>query len=181
MCEYPGNLMAWLDQELPQDEAAEVERHVQTCKECRGQLAHYEQVSRTFDAYCAAAMAAKMRRSVPGWVPLLAGAGVALAVLLLAFPRSRVEPPPVRALTAAPPRARVGGTEPAPRKTIHGRHAVPPVHEQAAEWVSAEPAVQIAIPAEAMFPPGAVPEGMNFIAELSIAPDGSVERLRLRP
>jgi hypothetical protein len=41
--------------------------------------------------------------------------------------------------------------------------------------------VQIAIPAEAMFPPGAMPEGMSFIAEVSIGADGSVERLRLRP
>jgi hypothetical protein len=32
-----------------------------------------------------------------------------------------------------------------------------------------------------MFAPGAIPEGMNFVAELSIGPDGSVERLRLRP
>jgi hypothetical protein len=42
-----------------------------------------------------------------------------------------------------------------------------------------ETAVQIAIPAEAMFPPGAMPKGMNFIAELSIAPDGSVKQVRL--
>jgi hypothetical protein len=40
--------------------------------------------------------------------------------------------------------------------------------------------VQIAIPAEAMFPPGAMPKGLNFVAELSIAPDGSVKQVRLR-
>jgi hypothetical protein len=44
-----------------------------------------------------------------------------------------------------------------------------------------EPAVEIAIPGDAMFPPGAVPEGMNFIADVTLAPDGSTERLRLRP
>jgi hypothetical protein len=32
-----------------------------------------------------------------------------------------------------------------------------------------------------MFPPGAVPEGINFVAELSIAQDGSAQRLRLQP
>jgi len=37
------------------------------------------------------------------------------------------------------------------------------------EMAAMETAVQIAIPAEAMFPPGAMPMGMNFIAELSIA------------
>jgi hypothetical protein len=40
--------------------------------------------------------------------------------------------------------------------------------------------VQIAIPAEAMFPPGAAPNEMNFIAELTIAADGSVQQVRLR-
>jgi hypothetical protein len=41
-------------------------------------------------------------------------------------------------------------------------------------------AIEIAIPAEAMFPPGAMPNGINFIAELRIAPDGSVKQVRLR-
>ena len=51
---------------------------------------------------------------------------------------------------------------------------------QYASWP--EPAaIQIAIPADEMFPPGAVPAGVNFVAELSIAADGSAEQLRLRP
>ena len=50
----------------------------------------------------------------------------------------------------------------------------------APQWQPTESAVQIAIPADAMFAPGAVPKGMNFIAELSIAPDGSVKQVRLR-
>jgi hypothetical protein len=41
-------------------------------------------------------------------------------------------------------------------------------------------AIEIAIPAEAMFPPGAMPNGVNFIADLRIAPDGSVKQVRLR-
>ena len=41
--------------------------------------------------------------------------------------------------------------------------------------------IQIAIPADEMFPPGAVPEGIHFVADLTIAPDGSAERLQLRP
>jgi hypothetical protein len=45
----------------------------------------------------------------------------------------------------------------------------------------AEPAIQIAIPADAMFPHGAVPEGMTYIANLSLAADGSVQGFRLRP
>jgi hypothetical protein len=41
--------------------------------------------------------------------------------------------------------------------------------------------IQIAIPADEMFPPGAVPEGMHFVADVTIAADGSAEQLRLRP
>jgi hypothetical protein len=55
------------------------------------------------------------------------------------------------------------------------------VQGQSANWAAEEPAIQIAIPAEAMFPPGAVPEGMSFVADVSIGADGSVEQLRLRP
>lgn len=46
---------------------------------------------------------------------------------------------------------------------------------------ASEPTIEIAIPAGAMFPPGAVPPGMSFTAELTIAADGSPEQLGLRP
>lgn len=42
------------------------------------------------------------------------------------------------------------------------------------------PAIQITIPADAMFPPGAVPEGMSFVADLSIAADGFARQVRLQ-
>ena len=51
----------------------------------------------------------------------------------------------------------------------------------AAGWQSAEPAIQITIPAEAVLPPGAAPEGVSFVAEVSIAPDGSAHQIFLRP
>jgi len=44
-----------------------------------------------------------------------------------------------------------------------------------------EPSVQIAIAAAAMFPPGAVPEGVSFVADLSIGADGSARQVRLQP
>jgi anti-sigma factor RsiW len=184
MCDVQAKLIAWLDRELSSDEAAGVERHIEGCKECRSRLAAYEQVSNTFDVYCDAVAAAKTRRRVPRWVPVLASAAVAAVVMFLAFSRTHVEPPPVLipTITAAsvalpaPPEL-----ESAPRKKIHGRRrAVAPVQVRAAKWQPMETAVQIAIPAEAMFPPGAMPKGLNFIAELSIAPDGSVRQVRLR-
>lgn len=51
----------------------------------------------------------------------------------------------------------------------------------ASNWPSPEPAIQITIPADAVLPPGAAPEGASFIAEVSIAPDGSAQEVFLRP
>ena len=40
MCDFPGRLVAWLDDEMPEGEAAEVQRHVQSCVECRSRSTH---------------------------------------------------------------------------------------------------------------------------------------------
>jgi hypothetical protein len=183
MCDFQAKLVAWLDHELSSDEAANVDRHIKECRECRDRLATYKQVSENFDVYCDAVVAEKTGHRVSRWVPVLASTVVAAVVIFLALPQRRIEPPPVLAptlaLTSVPvPAPRT--VEAAPRKTIRRRHAVPPAEEQVVKWQPTETAVQIAIPAEAMFPPGAMPEGMNFIAELSIAPDGSVQQVRLR-
>jgi len=183
MCDVQAKLVAWLDRELSSDEAADVDRHIKGCQECRGRLATYKQVSETFDVYCDAVGAGKTRHRVSRWVPVLASAVAAAVVMFLAFPQRRVEPPPVLAPTlaaASVPVPAPRAAEAAARKTMRRRHAVPPVQERAMKWQPTETAVQIAIPAEAMFPPGAMPKGMNFIAELSIAPDGSVQQVRLR-
>lgn len=182
MCDSQTKLIAWLDGELSAEAAAGVERHIEGCRECRSRLAAYEQASETFDVYCDAVVAKTRRRSLV-WVPALASTVAAAVVIFLAFPRTHIEPPPVLtpAITAAsaavpaPPEV-----QPAPRKAIHSRHTVAPAPIRVAKWQPTETTVQIAIPAEAMFPPGAMPKGLNFIAELSIAPDGSVKQVRLR-
>jgi anti-sigma factor RsiW len=48
MCEYSGRLIAWLDRELPDQEATNVEWHVGQCAECRKAVSEYEDVSRAF-------------------------------------------------------------------------------------------------------------------------------------
>ena len=187
MCEFQAKLIAFLDRELPSEEVAGVERHVEGCEECRNRLAGYELVNETFDAYCNAVMASKTRRPIPHWVPALASAAVAAVVMFLAFQEKRMEPTPV--LTPTITAVSVPGPtpvlaspalEPARRKKMHTRQAVSAAEEPAVKWQPTETAVQIAIPAEAMFPPGAMPKGLNFVAELSIAPDGSVKQVRLR-
>jgi len=182
MCDVQEKLIAWLDHELSSDEAADVDRHIKECSECRRRLETYKKVSETFDIYCDAVVAAKTRPRVSRWVPVLASAVVAAVVMFLVLPQRRVEPPPVLTPTVAAasvpvpaPRAE----EPAPRNPIRRRQKVPTVEKRAIKWQPTEAAVQIAIPAETMFPPGAMPKGMNFIAELSIAPDGSVQQVRL--
>lgn len=207
MCEYQARLVAWLDQELAQEEAGQVEAHLAGCTECRGRVASYKQVGGMLDAYCDALVSASARNEWGSWMPKWVGAAAltaaALAVSLLIFflssartssPRV-VKPAPAPATAAivrpawsqvaavAPPEA----TTPTPLKKAHRQHAVNPAlssitqtQNHNADWLD-EPDVRIAIPADAMFPPGAVPDGISFIADVSIAADGSARRLRLEP
>jgi anti-sigma factor RsiW len=183
MCDVQAKLIARLDRELPKDEAIALERHIEGCEECRRWATACGQASDIFDAYCDAVMAAKAPRQVPRWVPVLSGAVVVAGALFLALPRMRVERPLVGSTTtvasvavAAPPPA-----EPALGKIpVHRRHGVPRVQEYAATAQPMDTAIEIAIPAEAMFPPGAMPYGISFIADLRIAPDGSVRQVHLR-
>ena len=319
--------MAWLDRELPDAEAAAVERHVRACTECASRAEAYRQTSIAFEAYCegcceAALAAPVLQVSAPlahaaaraeggrgelaepaisrsvargraagrgfprpavRWAAAALAAAVAV-LLLVALPRARRDDFPARsqasaanaAVAAAPVdaaadvRARKNGPTAAvaaqgidvhgmdapdtaapnfgasnfaarnfasanlgaanptttnldgrelgtsslhshsvathPTTARRGRtgaallaaantHPAAVAGTQAAiapapfagnsanvaSWTPAEPAIQIAIPAAAMFPPGAVPEGLTFIADVTIAADGSAQRLRLRP
>jgi anti-sigma factor RsiW len=187
MCEVQGKLVAWLDRELAADEAVAVQRHVERCEECRRSLAKYETASKTFEAYCDAVMAAKApRRAVRGG-SILAGAlvtAVAAAVMFLVFRRTPVEPSPVlkpTVATASVLALEPSAAQPVPRKAAsHKRHVAPRVREYVTKAEPMDTAIEIAIPAEAMFPPGAMPNGVNFVADVRIAPDGSVQQVRLR-
>ena len=73
MCDFSGRLVAWMDRELPDNEAADAEQHVRECSECRRRVDGYKQVSRAFVAHCDAVMEGTTRRR-PRWVPVLASA-----------------------------------------------------------------------------------------------------------
>jgi hypothetical protein len=112
------------------------------------------------------------------------------------MPRAQVKPPafhPLQVTVAASPIADDKAV-PASVKSIqriHLRRAIAPasirnassapVQTQKDYMLADEPVIQIAIPADEMFPPGAVPEGMHFVAEVTIGADGSAEGLRLHP
>ncbi len=197
MCDFSGKLIAWLDRELPAEEAADVERHLEDCSGCRASVDAYKKVSGEFDAYCDAAMASSARRGAPRWAPVAVAAGAAaLVALFVVMPRTRTKTPeflPPQAALEASPRV-VAAAVPAPANAIqriHRRaHAVPapitntnaaPAQNQNAYLPPNEPTIQIAIPADEIYPPGAVPEGMHFVADVTIAADGSADGLRLRP
>jgi hypothetical protein len=160
-------------------------------------------VSGEFDAYCEQAMAVNTSSRMPQWVlPASAAvAATAFLALVVLWPRAASErhaiavPPAVVASVVGGDTRTVVAPTAAPVREIHRRHfaaAAPkknpitariarPVHDQVSDAVEEEPVIRIAIPADEMFPPGAVPEGIRFAADLTIAADGSAERLRLRP
>ena len=81
-------------------------------------------------------------------------------------------------------RRHVGAAVPRGRNVERETASAPLVPSSQARSLSpfpSQPPIEIAIPADAMFPPGAVPPGMSFTAELTIAADGSPEQLGLRP
>jgi anti-sigma factor RsiW len=189
MCDFSGRLIAWMDGELAENEAAEVERHVQACSECRECLSACEDASRGFAAYYAATARvekapAKTRR-VPLWVPAAAAIAAIAAMLVLVFmSRATKQAPVVQQVATVPaPAAATKIAEPTspPVQQVAKRHVVVHKKQRATDFAFAGPAIQIAIPAEAMFPPGALPEGVTYIANLSLAPDGTVQGIQLQP
>ena len=201
MCDFSGRLIAWLDRELPEDEASKVEQHLRSCTECRGSLAAFQQASSAFDAFCDRAVALEKPRGLRPWIAVAAVA--AAAVLFATLSLRQAEKPPAyslvaHSLTTSSPEAAVGpaaAAELAPPRhaidTLRRRHAIPPVPAEAVNavrapaqnpvFLSGEPAIEISIPAAAIYPPGAVPEGVNFIADFTVAADGSAQPARLRP
>ena len=193
MCEFSEKLVAWLDRELPSEEASALERHLHSCSECSGLIAAYEEVSTALSDYCYCVMAPARRTGQR----VMAGTGAVAAGLLLLslFPRVAQGPaplppppgiiPPAIAFEQAPvqgrnvPQKRTGKSA--------GGAVFQPVARGAVERAGVQnavrpfPEIEIAIPAEAIFPPGAAPEGVQFVAAISIGADGSAQSIRLRP
>ncbi len=181
MCDYSGKLVAWMDHELPDSEAADVEHHVLACTECRRRVGAYEQVSASLVAYCDAAVDQKAPSRLRHWVPVLSGVAAAAALSLVFFLRAPIKQIPVRPQEAVASPAIVPETAPRLVNAVHRQRSLPRMKTPDVSWTPAGPAIQIVIPEEAMFPPGAVPEGINFVAQLDIAADGSAQGLRLQP
>jgi len=215
MCEFSQRLVAWLDGELPEGEAAKMDRHLAECAQCRGQLDAYRQASDAFEAYSNAygdaALSAKPGRISMGPAGAVsAAAAVAATVAAFFLFTARIRHSPIRtpaeigSTTAASQPVQTAQKEPARqlaavaplRATPHVEkskgaarvsHPVPdqrseaPRSQENTNLLPGAPAVEIAIPADAIFPPGAVPAGVSFTADVTLASDGSAEQIRLRP
>jgi anti-sigma factor RsiW len=183
MCNVSGKLIAWMDGELLENEAADVEHHVGKCSECRRLIEAYGEVSRLVVTYCDAAAEVGRRRVLPRWVPALAGAVAIAAMLVFTLRPAPVKPIPTvaRAAAASPvsiPEVAQTSTE-VNAKAVHRHRESVKRKNSNPDWAFASPAFQIVLPADAMFAPGAMPEGTVFRADLSMASDGSVQGLRL--
>lgn len=184
MCEFENRLIAWMDCELEADEALKIERHLRLCTACSARAAEYREVSRSFAAYRGAIATRKNSRRLR-WVAWSATATVAAtAAMVMLMLSPRVEPLPFQrpSVPKAPAMAfRIAPVNPpAPVELMRRRPAANSVETSPSAW-NLEPSIEIAIPVEAVFAPGAVPPGFSFAAELSIANDGSPRELRLRP
>ena len=186
MAETHPNLVAWFDGELSDNEAAAVARHIASCVACSRQSTVIREASADLQLYCdatftKAAHGPRVRR----WVPVFAAlAALAAMAILLALPRKRpgTQTPissPVAAVLPAPIQ-RQDLQPPAAHKVSRRNRAVSGISKPVASWPAADTAIEIAIPADAVFAPGALPEGTRLFAEMRIGPDGSLREIRLR-
>lgn len=202
MCDFSGKLIAWIDAELSPEETAEIALHVEACAECRSRADLYKRVGGEFEAFCDAQVSSVTPRGSNHWAPAASAAGAIAALLacFLLWPRTSRKPASFNFPTAGPATSAVvmensKSTPDGPAGKIYRRSKAPRVRTVAQPQDARvtrlpgqdayfarpdEPVVEIAIPAEEMFPPGAVPPGMNFVADVAIAADGSADRVQLR-
>ena len=188
-CDGSKRLVAWIDGELSNDDNMYMEQHVAACVECRTEMEACKKISAAVQSYYEAATTSRTRRTAPFRV--LPYVGVAAAAAGLAFfllqPVPRVVAPIVQPGPAFPsvlvvPDAKPASLDRSPHITpVRVRDSSGPARGLQSRSRLTESAIQIAIPAEALFPPGAAPEGVAFVADLSIAPDGLPLRLHLEP
>ena len=181
MCEFEKSLVAWIDGELEPDVALELERHLQICESCSAKAGLYRQVSRAFAVYCAAGPVPKgkprLRWMTAGVAGLAAAAAMILWMLRLPVERLPLQVPK----TEHPPAIAFETVPPAPVKNVHRQTIAKRNQVPEPSVTGLEPFVEIAIPADAIFAPGAVPPGVTFTAALGIGDDGSPRILRLQP
>lgn len=185
MCNFKNNLVAWMDGELPLLEAEAVDQHLKVCAACRECISAYGRASQEFAGYYQAATGPKPTpvRTTLRWLPYVAGAAAVIAIASMTFPSSRDQrstAPQVATATSRPSeKVPVPATTAKATRAVAAHHATATVKSHPVAQAPAPAAIQIAIPADVVFPPGAVPEGFTYIARL--AADGSLQDFRIQP
>ena len=136
MCEFSEKLVAWLDHEIDDGEAARLKQHLQNCLDCRKSLAVYTDLDARLADYCDAVFAGASKPQ-PAWLSIAGravGAVAAAALLVLLIPRDATnritsQPPPS---VQAPVIARQ--TSPVPVQTIRRRRMHRVIRTQSAKW-----------------------------------------------
>ncbi len=182
MTEHPRNLAAWLDDELGADESSAVTRHVELCGECQARARSYGQVSGMLSELELERKTSRRWRAAVVWAGAIAAA-VLLAVAL--WPSKSAGPLVARDEPVTPKTTvHVESIDVVPTRTtvkrVHRRKQVVQAPVQPAMYTDG-PVVRVAIPAEALFAPGAMPAGAEIYADLVLAADGSARELRLLP
>lgn len=187
-CDCSKQLVAWIDGELSNDDNVYMEQHVAACVECRTEMEACKKITVAVQAYYEAATTSRTHRTAPLRVlPYVGAAAVAAGLAFLLQPYPRVLRPAVQPAPAAPSVQVVPDAKPAsPTRSSHIKpvrvhDSSGPARGLQSNSPPAESAIEIAIPAEALFPPGAAPQGVAFVADLSIAPDGLPLGLHLEP
>jgi len=184
MCDYELNLIAWIDGELEAKAARQLEQHLQMCASCSRKAEEYREISRVFAVYSAAVPVQKSK-SRWRWASVGAGAMTAAAAMILWMLPGPVEPLTLQLSKPAPPPAIAFEISPpvllAPARIVHRKTFVKSNPIPQPVWNGVEPFVEIAIPADAIFAPGALPAGFTFAAALGIGGDGSPSVLRVQP
>jgi len=202
MCECSEKLIAWMDGERADGEAAAVQQHFESCPACQSCLASYRLASALFAEYCDAAAVAlvffvpKHGTMSPAPVRENVAANQSTPRSLAPAPASPalapIDPASVgKVHSSAPPaaerRSRNVAVFPRRAKSVHvatsGLSVRPvanvPVRSEGSP--AGEPAIEIAFSSDSIFPAGAMPEGVSFVAEVTLAADGSAEQMRLQP
>jgi|SRR5580698_1077945 hypothetical protein len=164
MCDFSGKLIAWIDRELAEAEAIQVGWHVRQCAECRRAVSSYQEISDAFLDCYSGAMPAQRTRIHRIWAPV--AGGIAASIMLAAV---LAHHPGLEPLPALPPATHAPAIAfektPARMVVVHARRQPRPEPIRT-QWVAEEQTVQVALPADALFPPGAVPAGFSFIADV---------------
>lgn len=183
MCEFSTKIVAWLDQELPADEAVALEQHVAACSECRELTDRCQEASRAF-ALCVEGVPVLETGHARNRKVLLAASAVVAAsvALFLIVPRHPVDPALRIQVSAPAAPAIVLPARPSPSlAAVSKPRSVKRTAAPVQTWMPVEPTISIAIPSDALFPPGAVPEGFAFVGDLSLAADGTPALIAFRP